>query len=417
MNNRETFNERPVYTLTEIAQSLHSVVSKAYPNPYYIKAEIVRLNYYPHSGHCYPELAEKENNKIKTQMRAIIWATHFREINARFIQLTGEGLKDGINILCLATVAYDVKYGMSLHIQHIEPSYTLGEMVRQKLWVIERLKKEHIFDANKRCPLAVLPKRIAVISVETSKGYGDFMVTLQNNPYHYRFHCTLFPSILQGDKAIETIVARLEDIEKRVEQFDCVVIIRGGGGDVGLNCYDDYTLAVKVASCPLPVIAGIGHSTNVTVTDMVAYQSKITPTDVANFFIERFREFDMTVEDCKIRLWQLASKMLQETRANLLALQQRQGNVARWLAPKKAQWSVLQKHLSYLVQQKWIREKEKWNVIEEKMSLLHPDNILKRGYSITFHEGKAVKDASALKNNDKITIKLWKGEVTGKIEN
>ncbi|MDL2297461.1 exodeoxyribonuclease VII large subunit, partial [Bacteroidales bacterium OttesenSCG-928-E04] len=219
---RETFKDKPIYSLTDISQSLHSVIAKNYPRPYYIKAEIVRLNYYPHSGHCYPELAEKEGNVVKTQMRAIIWASAFREINARFKQITGEPMKEGINILCLATIEYDVKYGLSLHIQNVEPTYTLGDMVKNKLLVIERLKKEGVFTANKEKKLPLIPKHIAVISVETSKGYADFMVTLANNRYNYKFECTLFPSILQGEKAIRTINEKLTEIENARNKFDCV---------------------------------------------------------------------------------------------------------------------------------------------------------------------------------------------------
>jgi exodeoxyribonuclease VII large subunit len=174
---------------------------------------------------------------------------------------------------------------LALHIQDIEPIYTLGEMARNKREVIERLKKEQIFLLNKQKKLPLLPQKIAVISVETSKGYSDFMVTLQQNSWNYRFQCTLFPSILQGEKALISMPHQLSEISKRQQEFDCVVIVRGGGGDVGMSCYDDYGLAAAVATFPLPVITGIGHSTNETITDMVAFANKITPTEVAYFLI------------------------------------------------------------------------------------------------------------------------------------
>ena len=460
-NNRETFNEKPVYTLTEISKSLRSVISKAYPRPYYIKAEIVRLNYYPHSGHCYPELAEKEGSQIKTQMRAIIWASQFKEINERFTKITGEPLKEGINILCLATIEYDVKYGLSLHIQNVEPTYTVGDMIKNKMLVIERLKKEQVFNANKEKTLPLLPKRIAVISVETSKGYGDFMVTLNNNPYRYQFDCTLFPSILQGDKAILTISARLEEIEKCLEQFDCVVIIRGGGGDVGLSCYDDYQLTYRIATFPLPIVAGIGHATNVTVADMVAFQSKITPTDVANFFIERFRNFDTAVEEAKMFINRFSTNLIKETQNKLSQLENNRYNIAaklialeknkllqlensyknsgekfinenkmkleqmlgnlkfsitKIISPQKEQIESKENLYKLLSRQIISKENESLLHIETKMALLHPDNILKRGYSITYFNRKSITDKTILKKGDTIITKLYNGEITSTVK-
>ena len=169
---RETFNDRPVYSLSELTGSIKAVINKTYTRAYYVKAEIIRLNKYPHSGHCYPELVEKEGDKIVTQMRAVIWKTQVEEINAKFLKITGEPLKDNISILCLATIEFSPQYGLALYIQDIEPSYTLGELMKNKMAVIARLKKEGVFGANKRLELPLLPKRIAVISVETSKGYS-----------------------------------------------------------------------------------------------------------------------------------------------------------------------------------------------------------------------------------------------------
>jgi exodeoxyribonuclease VII large subunit len=392
---RETFKEKPIYTLTEISKSLHSVIAKNYPRPYYIKAEIVKLNYYPHSGHCYPELAEKEGNIIKTQMRAIIWSSAFREINDRFVKLTGEPMKEGINILCLATIEYDVKYGLSLHIQNVEPTYTLGDMVKNKLLVIERLKKEGIFKANKERKLVLIPKRIAVISVETSKGYADFMVTLANNPYHYKFECTLFPSILQGDKAIRIITEKLTEIEGLVDFFDSVVIIRGGGGDVGLSCYDDYQLAARVATFPLPVISGIGHSTNETITDMVSFQSKITPTDVANFFIDQYRKVDQVLEDSKHAI----SKQ-----------------VARRVATEKSTLQHYDENLSNIAIRVIYRHAQALQSIEEKIALLSPESILKRGFSITYFQDKTLKNSDKVKKEDLIITRLYHGEIRSRVE-
>ena len=409
---RDTFNERPVYSLSEISKSIERVIAKNYTKAYYIKAEILKLNYYPHSGHCYPELVEKENGKIKTQLRAVIWATQFKEINDRFIKITGEPLKEDIGILCLATVEFSTQHGLSLHIQDIEPTYTLGELAKNKQEVIQRLKKEQIFTANKHKFLPPVPKRIAIISVETSKGYHDFMVTLNQNNWNYKFQCELFPSILQGDKAIISIVHQLEMIANRAHQFDCIVIVRGGGGDVGMSCYDDYQLASKVASSPLPVITGIGHSTNDTITDMVAYQNKITPTEVAYFLIQQFHNFSIQLEDLQSKIVKGTLEILKDQDiffsqiGNMMQL-----SYEKWNSKKK-------KELDHNLQTKKLASNrliDKHNHFlqqaETKIALLHPDNVMKRGYSITYWNGKALKNGSEIPDNAEIITQLHQGKI------
>ncbi len=409
---RDTFNERPVYTLSEISKSIENVIAKTYIKPYYIKAEILKLNYYPHSGHCYPELVEKENGKIKTQLRAVIWATQFRDINERFIKITGEPLKEDIGILCLATIEFSSQHGLSLHIQDIEPTFTLGELVKNRMEVIRKLKMEQIFNANKLKKLPLVPKRVAVISVETSKGYSDFMVTLFQNNWNYRFECELFPSILQGDKAIISISYQLDMIAKRKEQFDCVVIVRGGGGDVGMSCYDDYLLASKVATCPIPVISGIGHSTNETVTDMVAFENKITPTEVAYFLIQQFHNFSIQIDELKNKLLKKTDEILTDQEIYFTQIGQLlKYSSEKWGNKKMKEVDLLSQKIR-LYTSKMI-ESAKNNIIqaETKVQLLHPENVLKRGYSITFYNGKAIKNHTEIPENGEITTQLWNGKL------
>ncbi len=388
---RETFHDHPVYSLSEIALSLHKVVERTYPQPYFIKAEILKLNFYPHSGHCYPELVEKEGNAIKAEMRAIIWAANYQRINDRFVQITGNPLKENISILCLARIEFSPKHGLALHIEDIEPTYTLGEMVKNRNAVIERLKKEGVFTRNKNLEMPLLPKRIAVISVETSKGYSDFITTLNGNRYGYRFVTELFPSILQGDKAIVGITGRLAEIELRQQEFDCVVIVRGGGGDVGLSCYDEYEMAHRVATFPLPVLTGIGHSTNLSVTDMVAHTYNITPTDVAFALIGYFQTFDEKVQECQSRIVEVSRRLLVDEQAKLL----RMTEAVRMLPVVRL-----------------TEQQGRVGVMEEKVRLLHPDNILKRGFSITRHNGKVITNATNLKSGDELQTQVYEGEVT-----
>lgn len=386
---RELFNDRPVYTLSDISKSLQSIISKTYNQPYYIKAEIIKLNYYPRTGHCYPELAEKEDEKIKAQMRAIIWSSQYKTINERFKKITGDIIKEGITILCLASIEYSPQYGLALHIQDIEPTFTLGEMAKSKIAVIERLKKEGIFNANKKMQLPLIPKRVAIISIETSKGYSDFMITLRQNNWNYKFDCQLFPAILQGEKAITTITEQLAVIRSRITEFDCVVIIRGGGGDVGLSCYDHYQLAREVAIFPIPILSGIGHSTNETVTEMVAYANKITPTEVAYFLIQKFHDFSILIEDFQNFILKTASDRIKNDFINM-------GNNTRLI--KLFSKQIIEKQQAIID-----------NYIKQ-LELLHPENILKRGFSITYHKGKVITDSNNLQNEDLIVTQYYKGK-------
>ncbi len=284
--------QRQVFSLSEITGSIERMFSKYYASPYWIRAEISKLNYYPASGHCFPDLVEKQDGKVKSQVRSIIWRDDLFRISRKFEEVTREPLSEGIAIMFQAYVKFTSEYGLSLHIIDIEPLYTLGEMARDKLFTIDRLKKEGIFMQNKQVPLPMLLKSVAIISAETSKGYSDLMVTLRENPAGYRFITQLFPALLQGDGAVESIRKQLKRIKEISGQFDAVLIVRGGGDEVGLACYDHFDLAGEVALFPLPVITGIGHSTNETVVEMVACINKITPTDVAHFMIAGFRSFD-----------------------------------------------------------------------------------------------------------------------------
>jgi len=412
MEKREQFKERPVYALSEITKSIESIIAKNYNRAYYIKAEILKLNYYPHSGHCYPELVEKENGKIKAQLRGVIWSTQFRSINERFVAITGEPLKEDIAILCLATVEFSGQHGLNLHIQDIEPLYTLGEMARNKREVIEKLKKEQIFFLNKQKILPKIPQRIAVISVETSKGYSDFTVTLQQNSWNYRFQCTLFPSILQGDKALISMPHRLAEIAKRQQEFDCVVIVRGGGGDVGMSCYDTYDLAAAVATFPIPVITGIGHSTNETVTDMVAFANKITPTEVAYFLIQQFHNFSVQVEECREKLVKRVQEQLREKNLYFEKIYQHlMLIIGKYNHQKEKEISGVTQRLQNGVLQFLLKHQNALHQSQTKIELLHPENILKRGYSITMKNGNALRNADEVTVGEVVVTKLWKGEV------
>jgi exodeoxyribonuclease VII large subunit len=404
-----------VLTLSQLTEGIAKVFDESFPNSFWIKAELAKLNHYPGSGHCYPSLVEKEKGVIKAEIRGNIWANDFLRINQKFVQVTKEPLKEGIQILFRALVKYHPVYGLSLQISDIDPSYTLGEMAREKMETIIRLKNEGLFERNHLLPMALLPKRIAIISVDTSKGFSDFINILENNPWGYAFSCILFPALLQGDKAVDSIIGQLQRIGRFAEYFDAVAIIRGGGGDVGLNCYDNYLLAKEVAMCRLPVLTGIGHSTNETVVEMIAGQNKITPTDVAYFLIQQFHNFAARLEGSRLKIITLSQEILDKEK-------RRWGEVTRRFKPgllirengielkNKSEWFAMRVN-QLLINQQVVIDK-----LEQQVHLLDPQNILKRGYSITYYDGKPITDAAKVKNGNIIKTRLYRGNICSEIK-
>jgi exodeoxyribonuclease VII large subunit len=282
-----------------------------------IKAEIIKLNFYKQSGHCYPDLVEKKDGKIIAQIRCNLWKDDYIKINSTFQRVLNEPLKDGIKILLLASIGFHPEHGLALRIIDIDPSFTLGDLEREKQDTIKKLTDEGVFKQNKSLRLAVLPQRIAIISVQTSKGYADFLKVFEsaNTSWGYKFFHMLFPTLLQGDKAVESISNQLKRIKKVKKHFDVVAIVRGGGGDIGLSCYDNYNLAKSIATFPIPVITGIGHATNQTVVEMIAYENAITPTKLAEFLIQKFHNFSVPVQKAKEKIIDKSKQLLNEEKA------------------------------------------------------------------------------------------------------
>ncbi|MFO8087620.1 MAG: exodeoxyribonuclease VII large subunit [Bacteroidales bacterium] len=408
---------KKVYSLFEVTRSIQSVIQKAYSNKHFwIKAEIVRLNHYTHSGHCYPDLVEKRNGQTIAEIRGNIWRKDFQRINHKFTSILNEPLDDNMTVVVYGTVSYHPQYGLSLSIRDIDPEYTLGELARQKSETISRLKKEGIYAANKERHLAMIPKTIALISVNTSKGYHDFINVIQHNEYGYQFQHKLFPAILQGEKAITTISAQLSYIEKHKQIFDAVAIIRGGGGDVGLSSYDSYELAKAVATFPLPVLTGIGHSTNETVTDLVSYKSFITPTRIAEFFLQQFRQIDMNLQNRNQTVMQYARSLLEreheklEQRSKQFVLP---GHILRYEKNHLQEMQAKIHHKSVSLIQS---QKESLSYAKGKLDVLKPENALKRGYSISRIQGKLVSNILSVNKGDIVDIQLAGGSVKAEVK-
>lgn len=435
----ETHDNRRIFSLQEVARSIQKTISERYGSVYWIRAEMNKLNHYPHSDHCFPELVEKKEGRVVAEMRSILWNSDYQRINRQFLDLVKEPLKDGITILFQASIQYDPLYGLSLKIHDIDPSFALGQLEIEKQQSIARLKKEGIFGANKSLPFPLLPKRLAVISVESSKGYSDFMQIIGGNPWKYRFEQVLFPALLQGDRSVASIQEQLGQIAQRKQDFDVVLIIRGGGGDVGLSSYNHYQLAADIARFPLPVMTGIGHSTNETVSEMVAHRNAITPSELADFLIQHFHAFAEPVQEARRVLTEKTPHLLVEEHQKIEKIADKIGlSVTQTLATQRqtlihqewsirsgvqtalqSQWHLLSVRKQTLCQISVQHVKEqvvKLSQLEKQVELLDPIHVLKRGFSITTDEfGRAVLDPGKLEKGQKIRTHVAGGSIESNV--
>ncbi|HSB94044.1 MAG TPA: exodeoxyribonuclease VII large subunit [Flavitalea sp.] len=480
----DLFNNKPVFTLLQVATSIQKVLADRYTSTFWVKAEMNKLNHYSHSGHSYPELLEKKDGKVLAQLKANLWASDYQRVNKKFLEVLREPLKDGIKILFEASITFDPVYGLALRMHDIDPSYTLGDLEKEKALTLQRLVSEQLIHRNKLLPIPLLPKRIAIISVDTSKGYADFIKVLEENSWGYHFDHMLFPALLQGEKAIESITWQLNRIRKVTGHFDAVAIIRGGGGDIGLSCYNDYKLSKLVAEFPLPVITGIGHATNETVVEMVAHKNAITPTKIAEFLIQQFHNFSVPVKEAEklILEWpveflrQQAGLVMQSSRLFasvtrnilkdnhsllhrtvigfnqhtrqrfkseqlgqqhvlntmqrqlpvILAMHQRQlVSFARdlkkdsevKLSGAKNQLEIQSSYLGERARQTHREHLSRLALLENSLRQLDPKNVLKRGYSITLLNGKAITSYTEVRPADNIRTILFDGSIDSKIIN
>ncbi|MCH8536109.1 MAG: exodeoxyribonuclease VII large subunit, partial [Flavobacteriaceae bacterium] len=241
-----------------MTKSLQNMILEHYNGYFWIQAEIAKLNFYPRTGHCFPDLVERERGKIKAEIRSIIWSEQYRRINKKFKEIAKTELQEGMSVLLRGKLNFHPTYGFSIHIYAIDPKFTLGNMAKEKEDYIKKLKQLDLLDLNKKVPFPILPKNLAIISYNTSKGYADFNQVMDEEAKRFSVQYQLFPSLLQGDGATKSLIQQLEYIKNKwVKKFDLVLIIRGGGGDVGMNCYNDFQLCKTIAEFPLPVITGI----------------------------------------------------------------------------------------------------------------------------------------------------------------
>ncbi|SOC80480.1 Exodeoxyribonuclease VII large subunit [Salinimicrobium sediminis] len=408
---------KQIFPLSKLTQAIENVINTHCSKVVWVKAEIVKLNHYQHTGHCYPDLVEKRDGKIVAELRGNIWRSNFEMINEKFRNVLNEELRDDMTVVVQATITFHSVYGLALNILDIDPEYTLGELAKQRVEAIKKLTAEGLFDANKQRFLPQLPKTIAIISVSSSKGYQDFMNVIENNPWKYQFHCKLFPAILQGERAVTTIKGQLKKIREHKKLFDAVAIIRGGGGEIGLSCYDNYNLAKEIAAFPLPVLTGIGHSTNETVSELVSFKSFITPTKIAEFLLQEFHNFSLPLKDNILKITTAVNLLFERQQTQISRVSSSFGFLSeRILERDRNRLNNFKRNLTSSTKLLLKQETSELKNIETTVELLSPKNILKRGYSITRKDGKVVKDAEVLVEGDLIETEFFSGKASGRIE-
>ena len=371
-----------------------------------------------YGGHLYAELVQKDESGrgLLAKARVNCWARQYNLIRLRFLRETGEEIRAGLQVLALVRVTFHELYGYSLQLLDLDPSYTLGDLARRRQQILRQLEQEGILHDNQQLELPVLTQRIAVVSSSGAAGYGDFCKQLMQNEYGLRFEVSLFPAVMQGSNVEASVLEALYAIADEEDSWDAVVIIRGGGATSDLSDFDSYALASAIAQFPLPVLVGIGHDRDQTVLDLVAHTSLKTPTAVAAFLVEHQLGELSCLQDCQQRILLAAQHHLQRERQRLerhtlyfpmafdRVRERQQGRIAL---------------LEQRIRNAWVgcldRERHRLDMIAQRLELLNPDLLLKRGYSITLCGGRILKNVNDIHEGEVLQTRLQDGEIYSKV--
>jgi exodeoxyribonuclease VII large subunit len=448
-------------SLSELQLIIKDSLYMSFPGMYWVVAEISEIseNY---AGHCYLELIEKnaDENNIRARIRAVIWSKKYSFLKSLFENATGESLKEGFKVLLKVTVEYHEVYGLSLVVNDIDPAFTIGEMAIRRQHIIKRLEEEGVFSMNKELDFPIVPKRIAVISSKSAAGYSDFLKHLESNSFGYSFHTSLFDSSMQGSETERSVVDALDRISENIDFFDVVVIIRGGGSQTDLSWFDNYNIAFHITQFPLPVLTGIGHEKDVTVADMVAFQSVKTPTAAADYIINTVQETENHIAELANSISELSLSSINATRtmldeirlklinASLLNISEEKKRLSsviitlvsrgkeylireeitpvnfrsRLISSVRARSSEnnlrLEKFVPDLISysQKLIKHSSDYiENLNASLAILNPENVLRRGYTITSMNGKIIKCSGDMKHGDNIETLFCDGSVKSRV--
>lgn len=396
------------HTLFELNRLVRETIECEMPNEYWVEAELSECR--ESRGHCYMELIEKDEQTATpiAKASAKCWASKWMLVRPYFERATGQRLVAGMKVLLKVYPQFHEAFGFSWIVTDIDPTYTLGDMARKRQEIIRKLKEEGVFDLQKELTLPIFCQRIAVISSETAAGYGDFCNQLSNNPYGFQFQTQLFPAIMQGEGVEQSIINALERIYD--QPFDCVVIIRGGGATSDMSGFDTLALAEHVANFPLPIITGIGHDRDESILDMVSHTRVKTPTAAAALLIDHLKEMLDTVMNAQNSITRLVQQKLSTLSAQLSNVSEAIPRLFTIVKTRQeAKIDTLQQRIPMLLERRLLAENHRLQLMEEKLKALDPQLLLKRGYSITLHNGRAVKDATTLKAGDEIETRLAQG--------
>lgn len=392
------------------------------------------------SGHCYLELVQKHpaTGEVVARMRATIWRNMLPRIDADFEAGTGQRLGSGMKVMVFVSASFHPAYGLSANITGIDPSYTMGDLMRRRMEILARLKAEGVLNLNRELQWPELVQRIAIISAPGAAGYGDFVHQLFTTPSHLRFNARLFPALMQGTGAPESIISALEAVAAEEEQWDCVVIIRGGGATSDLASFESYELAANIAQFPLPVIIGIGHERDITVLDYVAAMRVKTPTAAAEWLIERGTEALGRVDGLATAIHRTAASILSGNREQLArygaalphlpvaALDRATKRLdrslmglttlaSRRITPELQRLTAIESHLVTAGNTAIERRRARLDAITQLLDVLSPAATLRRGYSITRVDGHAVTSADSIPPGTLIETTLAQGTLTSEV--
>ena len=429
--------ERNYIDLLELQTRIKESIADAFPGRYWVKAEIASWS--PRAnGHCYLTLSQSRGGKVMAESRAMIWKWHLMQLQGCFEQATGQRLQAGITVLVRTQVNFSELYGVSLFIDDIDPAFTLGEQALERKRAIERLQKDGYMEMQRELALPELPYRLAVITSRTAAGYGDFRRHLLENPEGYVLQLDLFEALMQGEQAPSSIVDALDEAAQQA--YDAVLILRGGGSELDLSCFDDYELAVAIATCPIPVVTAIGHDKGVHIADMVAHASVKTPTALADLFLDAYRAQDEVLDRLQQRLgsavqrrFSIMEQQLGATRARIhLGLTRKLGNVenalqrssariARGLLHKYTDVARLkdqaQHRLQFAASARLSQEVSALALKEACISSTDPRNILALGYVlVTGKDRQVLKTVSRVAVGDRIGVRFSDGALTAKVD-
>ena len=413
-------------TLYELNSLVRETIEEELHQEYWVEAELSEVREV--RGHCYMQLVQydrsEEGGKRKryentpiAQASAKCWQSSWQLLRPYFEKETVQRLHAGMKVLLQVYANFHETYGFSWIVTDIDPTYTMGDMARKRQEIIRVLKEEGVFDLQKELPLPLFCQRIAVISSANAAGYGDFVNQLENNEYGFQFHTRLFPAVMQGEDVEKSVIAALEQIFRGSENtFDCVVIIRGGGATADLSGFDTLALAENVANFPIPIITGIGHERDESILDMVSHTRVKTPTAAAAFLIDHLKEVLEVLNDAQERITRYAQQKLSTLDAQLSVVAEAIPRLFSVVKTRQdARLDSMQEKMTMLIERRLETEQHRIQLVSEKVKSLDPTLLLRRGYSITLHNGKVVKDVSVLNTGDELETRLAHGSVRSKV--